>query len=448
LEIAYRVLEPVLRRQLCVVLLHRAALLAINVATGIITARLLNPGGRGELAAIILGPLFLSGLATVGLPTALIFHLRSRKGREDVLVASALIFGAGTGLLAAVVGWWVMPLWLVQQPASVVTMAQLLVFATPISSIVLIGRAAWEARGRFTASSASLLLSSALTLIVLLILAGAGALTPTTAAWAYILTGLAPLVWILISLWSLYHPRWNGFRTASRQLLHYGGRSYGADLSATLAQYTDQALVVLLLRPEAMGVYVVALSLARILNILHSSVAMLLFPRLVALPAGDRVAFTAHAARVSTLVSVVAGAAMAMTGPLLLRLAYGPAYVEGALLLSILVCEVVIGGLTYVLLQPLLVVDRPGVVTIIQVAGLLACIAMLLVFVPAFGLEGAGLALLLATVLRLLLTIGAYPLVLKVAVPRPWMSRAEIVELARHAGAQWQALRGAGAPAS
>jgi O-antigen/teichoic acid export membrane protein len=273
-------------------------------------------------------------------------------------------------------------------------------------------------------------------------------LTPTTAALAYILTGLAPLLWMLISLWSLYRPRWRGFRTASRQLLHYGGRSYGADLSATLAQYADQAVVVLLLRPEAMGIYVVALSLARILNILHSSVAMMLFPRLVALPPRERVAVTVHVARVSTLLSVVAGTVMAAAGPLLLRVAYGPAYVEGALLLSILACEVVIGGLTYVLLQPLLVVDRPGVVTIVQTSGLLASIPMLLVFVPAFGLEGAGLALLLAAVLRLAMAICAYPLVLKAAVPRPWMSRSEMAELARHAGAQWQALRGVASDAA
>ena len=51
--------------------LARVLILAINMGTGIITARFLGPQGRGEQAAIILWPQLLAYLMTLGLPAAL-----------------------------------------------------------------------------------------------------------------------------------------------------------------------------------------------------------------------------------------------------------------------------------------------------------------------------------------------------------------------------------------
>ena len=48
----------------------------INICTGIISARLLGPSGRGELASILLGLQLISLLSIVGLPTSSIFYLK------------------------------------------------------------------------------------------------------------------------------------------------------------------------------------------------------------------------------------------------------------------------------------------------------------------------------------------------------------------------------------
>ena len=49
-------------------ILTRLLILAINVGTGIITARLLGPEGRGEQAAMALWPQLLGYAMTLGLP--------------------------------------------------------------------------------------------------------------------------------------------------------------------------------------------------------------------------------------------------------------------------------------------------------------------------------------------------------------------------------------------
>jgi O-antigen/teichoic acid export membrane protein len=441
--VARRAVAGLLNRPLPGILLNRATLLVVNAATGIITARLLSPAGRGELAALIVAPLFLSGVTTIGLPTALIFQLRRDPDSARRLVAAALSLSAVTGALAAIAGWRVMPFWLSHHPPAIQAGARLFALATPTCSLVITGRAAWEAEGRFWASSSSLLLSSALTLATLIGLGVSHRLTPMTAACAYILTGFAPLAWLLVSLWRSYRPQWRGLVDVSQQLLTYGGRAYGADLCGTLAQYTDQALVLSFLKPEAMGIYVVALSLSRVLMQLQGAVVMMLFPRLVALAPGETTAITARVARLSTVVTFAAAGCMAVGGPIVLRIAYGPAYVEGSFLLAVLLCEAVLAGLTQVLLQPLMACNRPGIATVIQVIGLAAGIPILMVLVPAFGLEGAGVGLLLSTLGRLILSVLAYPYVLDAAIPRLWPSRVDLTDLAQEAGGYWNALRGA-----
>ena len=165
------------------VLMNRATLLVINIATGILTARVLNPAGRGQLAALVVAPLFFSGVTTVGLPTALISTSGDGRIRRTVwsgppdpqwidraahrgrrLVGHTSLAEAATG----------------GNHRRGTTVA----LATPISSIMLTGRAAWESEGRLWASSTSLLMSSALTLVVLAGLWFAHALTPMTAASA------------------------------------------------------------------------------------------------------------------------------------------------------------------------------------------------------------------------------------------------------------------------
>jgi O-antigen/teichoic acid export membrane protein len=89
--------------------------LAINVGTGIITARLLAPDGRGMLAAMILWPQLLAGLLALGLPSALLYNVKRRPEIAHALVGAALITGAVMGVVAILVGELSNPRWLNDQ---------------------------------------------------------------------------------------------------------------------------------------------------------------------------------------------------------------------------------------------------------------------------------------------------------------------------------------------
>jgi len=124
-------------------------------------------------------------------------------------------------------------------------------------------------------------------------------------------SGLAPVAWMMRRLWRKFQPSLGSFQESAKLLFSYGIRSYGIDLCGTMSLYVDQALVVRLLAPDQMGTYVVALSLSRMLNLFHTSVVMVLFPKAVSRLPREVAAMTSRAMRMSTLLSAFAGIGIA-----------------------------------------------------------------------------------------------------------------------------------------
>ncbi|MCC7127049.1 MAG: polysaccharide biosynthesis C-terminal domain-containing protein [Acidobacteria bacterium] len=430
------IVEP---RRLPTVLLTSMTLrfgtIALNAVTGIVTARALHPAGRGELAAMILWPMLFAGLTTMGLPSALVYYLRREPERAAAFIGWALVLCTAASIAGTAVGWFIVPPWLGHHAPEVIRAAQLCLLTTLLCSLTLAGRAVWEARGWFTWSSVSQVITPLMVVIGLAVLIWRGALTPVTAAAVYVLAGLPSLLWILTSIVLTCRPSLAGDWPLRQRLAHYGVRSYGVDLCGILAIYLDQALVVGLLSSASMGIYAVALSLSRVIGAIHASVAMIVFPRAVGLAPEAMVTAVARSARMGTLASTATGLVVMAAGPMLLPWLYGASYAAAVVLLPILLAEAVMAGLAQVLLQGFLAAGRPGVATLV-LGGSLACsIPLFLVLVPAFGVAGAAFALLGGSSLRVLFIILAYRRMLGLTPPRVWISGADFMDLARYRAA-------------
>jgi O-antigen/teichoic acid export membrane protein len=386
---------------------------------------------------MILWPVFLAGALTLGLPSALTFQLKSNPEKRSQLLGAALVLTSLSGAIGTITGLLFMHAWIPQYSPRVILFARIFLLNTPLSALMLTGRAALESRGDFAASNKLFIVPPALTLLVLEILWGTGTLTPFSAGLAYVPAGIPPFLWMIRRLWQGFRPSLRSFVDSARLLFTYGIRAYGIDLCGTMSLYVDQALVVRMLQPEMMGTYVVALSLSRMLNAFHASVVMVLFPMAVSRSAEAVREMTSRAARMSTLLTAFAAVAAAFLGPYVLALVYGKEYKGATMVLRILVLEAVLSGATLVLSQAFMALERPGVITALQVTGLVLTLPLMLVFVPRLGIVGAGLALLLSTTARLLFVLASYPLFLKMRMPRVF-PRAE--DLRFMADAVWKTL--------
>jgi O-antigen/teichoic acid export membrane protein len=407
------------------------AIIGVNAATGVITARGLLPAGRGELAAMILWPVFLANTSTFGFPSALTFQMKSTPKKSSELLGAAFLLAILASAIAMVLGLLFMKSWIPQYSLKTILFAQIFLIVTPLTSLLNVGRAAFLARGEFGAANALLACSPALTLVLLIGLLIAHSLTPYSAAIAYMPVGIVPVVWMMWRLWRLFHPSVRSFRRSAQLLFSYGARSYGIDLCGTMALYVDQVIVVRFLMPDMMGVYVVALSLSRMLNVFHTSVIMVLFPKAVSQSAEAVREMTGRAMRMSTLLTASTAVCIVVLGAPLLSLLYGHEYGSAAPVLRILVVEVVVAGATLVLGQAFMALGRPGVVTALQVTGLLLVVPLMLILVPRYGIVGAAVALLFSTTSRFLFVLVSFPLFLKVPVPHLFPNREDVLYMAR-----------------
>ena len=395
----------------------RILFVLINAGTGIITARALHPAGRGELAALGVWPNFLGSLMTLGLPSALIFWSRAEPENKSGLMWASLPLTIVLGLLAMLIGIAGIPFWLSQYSPEIIRMAQLFMLNAVIVLLIANARAASEAENDFFASSLALCLSPLLAFFGLLSLQLAHLLTPVTAASAYIVSGIPSCIFLLFRLRRNFHKPPAHIPAAMGKLLHYGVRSYGVDICGTLSLYADQAIVVHLLNPDAMGTYVVALSLSRTLNVIHQAVAAVLFPKAVSLQPKELLSMTGRAIRISTLCTAACGAAVALLGPVLLSLLYGREYRGATIILNILIVEVVVTGATLVLTRAYMALGRPGLVTILQSSGLVLSLPLLFLLVPRWGVTGASVALLTAALVRLIFALCSFRFVLGLPAP-------------------------------
>lgn len=407
-------------------ILSKVLILGLQAGTGIVTARWLGPAGRGELAAMILWPLFIASVTTLGVPSSLIYYLRHRPELRAKLIAHGLCMAAVLGVIAALLGALILPWWLHQYARPIVLAAESFLITVPLCAVTLVGRAVLEASHEFSSSNAIQTLTPFVTLVGLLIFVSAHRMSPYTAAIAYIAASLPAFFYMLVRVHRVGMTRSRFHLSIVRQILGYGIRSYGVDVLGTLALQVDQVLVVSLLSPSAMGSYVVVLSLSRMLNLFQNSVVMVLFPKAAGRSTKEVLVMTGNAVRISGLVTALCGVFVCVGGPTLLRFLYGQEYVGAVGALRILVVEVVLSGATFVLAQAFMALDRPGVVTILQGAGLSLCVPMMLWLIPRYGIYGAAISLLASTVMRLILVCAGFRIFLKSTPPRLLPTSADV----------------------
>ena len=394
--------------------------LGINVLTGVITARFLGPEGRGEFAAITLGPPLLGYAFALALPSAVLYHAKKDPLHQREIAGMAVAMSAIAGIVATIVGEILAPVLLRHAAPDTLRYARwMMIFALPATvSTVLV--ALLQLEGQFHLYNRLRYLPLLLTLAGLVALALAQALTPLTAALAYFLPGV--LVFISLVWWVCRHipPTIAGSLAALRPLTSYAGRAYGGEVASTLLAQVDKVFLVNLLSPASFGVYVVAFNLSRLITSLASAIAPVLLPKTAGRCVSEVTTTTGRVLAAATPLLILPAIGFIGAGGLLLRWLYGVEFAVGQWALSGLIVEAVVASITLVITQPYLAVNRPGVITVIQASSLPVLALAMWLLVPTWGINGAALGLLVSTGYRASAIYLAYRFLLRAPAPRLW----------------------------
>lgn len=359
---------------------------------GILMARAVGPGVRGEYAAVIawLGVLLLAGEA--GQTAAVCFYVARDPRRARGYVASARATMLVTGVIALAVGYVAAPV--LAHGAPGLTSAYRLAFGGSV--IAFTGASytfALQARSigrwnlvRFT--------QPALGLAGFIVLWHLRMLNLQTAVGTLIASMTIQLC--LAYYWCRRCDLAPGCAQAKfvRPLLRYGLCQLAAATPTSVNAYLDQLLLSQVAPPASLGCYAIAVSVAGIPVPLVSAIGSVAFPRLAA--QRGAAAQDGRFPRLALLTS--AGAASAVLLPVaasahwLIPLAFGAAYRSAVPLVWILAPGGVFFASGQVAGDLLRGLGRPGLVAAAQGLAAVFTVALLFALLPSVGVAAAAIA--------------------------------------------------------
>lgn len=395
-------------RNVAGLLLTSAVGVPIGFATSVVLARFLTPEDRGAYALAIAFATLLANFAQLGWASASVYRLRRMGSDRAQVVAAALLFMAVSSCVTLAIAHalqpWLAPTLLRGVPDAAYRLALGL---TPflLLGVVLDG----VARGidRFAISNwyrVLVLLATLGAAGVLLVWLSGGLLEMLEATLALrVVLGIGLVVAVVRVTGISARIRVDEIREAAR----FGVKNYATSMATRVRERADLFLIALFLDPAQVAFYAIAYNLLARIKTLTEALGQAAFPELAQL--GDRAGgFACEVTRQSLLLVAVAAGGLALTAWFLVPWIFGAPYAASVTPLLILVPGLLFATCYRVLFRYFMAVDQQRYNIAAQNAALVTGIVASLVLIPRFGIAGAAVSSVCASLVEASVVIHAF----------------------------------------
>lgn len=397
-------------------LMTTVAITAIGFITSVITARALGPEGRGLLSGALMIATLAANLSLVGLANSFIYHKGAgRPFNYKWFMVASLLFVAAFSVVLGYLG---------MQITGEKRLHDQLVLILCVTSVT-------AAQGYFYALSQLhdglrffnlmrflLVIGNLILLLILLLVYDVIDFKYILVTQMLVSAGLT----LLGIAWARKNKVWDSVVTDAqpatwKDMLGYGISHHGTVVLGLLLVNFDKITLLHIGTIIEYGFYALAFTTSRLIGAVQEAVSTALYSRF----AGKDINELSHNVRVAfrlTFAPMLAMAAIgAMLSPWLIVWVYGESFASTTIPFAVLLFECVISGASWTLAQRFNAGGRPGLVFVRQFISVLP-VFMALPFLPEQNIHVyLSVLMLLGAILRLSITLGIYPLVLKERVP-------------------------------
>ena len=373
----------------------RVAMMGLALASSVVLARWLGPEGRGIFALVLILPELAASFGLFGFDQANTVYSGLEPGGRRALVwhsvviaaiaGGALVLGGATYLALGAPGFRSLihgPLWLYLVPLSAVPLRLL----TEYWGSILRGMNLIGLINAYEVGTKVVSLSLLIALVIGLRFGVAGAIW---ADWVIGIGGAFLLLALLqrVGLWgkpSLDAALW-------RRSGKFAFPAYCASILSFLNYRVDQIILALMVPPEQLAFYVVAVGLAERMWLPTGAVAMALLPHLTTTPDRDP-ALPATIARHVIIWTGAACVGVFVLADFIVRILYSSTYAPAAVALRWLLPGIFMLSLGKVLIAELLAREKIGVTFWMGTVVVITNFGGNLMLIPRMGIAGASLA--------------------------------------------------------
>jgi O-antigen/teichoic acid export membrane protein len=371
-------------------MIGNGATLALTVVTGVLTARLLHPSGRGEVAAIVAWAGLVYLLSSVSIREAFVYHECRRAAPASQVVGTAVAMVGVLAIAGIAASQVVVPLVFDSQgPEVVATARTFMVMALPLMGYeVAIGLLEAHQRFGWVAISRVALPASIATGIFLAWAADRVTVTAVLAIHTLSYTALTvALLALLVGRIGISAPS----MSLARSALRYGVRVQGQTLGSLANSRLDVVVMPAVVTTTDIGRYSVAVSAASIIMPVFGQLKSVVFAYGARRDSVDAMPLVERTLRVVLIASAVAALLLALVAPVLVRVLYGADFGGAVAPLRLLLPGMIFWSGTSILAGGLNAVNRPASSSRAQLMGVAVTVIGLLVLLPSLGIAGAAL---------------------------------------------------------
>jgi O-antigen/teichoic acid export membrane protein len=365
--------------------------LGLGILTGVLSARMLGPVGRGEYAAIIIWPMAIASFLGFGISQAAVFHLGQRTFTGSETATAVTVIGLVQSALSIIIGLAVIPLALAKYSLTVQHLGIVFVLFTPMLILSIYPANLFQGlqdlpRFNLIRLVAPLAYAAALVGIYVSHRASLSLVIDSQLAGYVLAMALGSIMaWKRL----LLRVQWNA--VAIPRLFHYGLRIQGLSIATYFNLRVDQLLLSLLVPPRQLGLYAVAVSLSTAVAMFPQAAGIVAFSRGSSQHGENAKATIGVAFRASLIWLLVSCSALYALAPFLIRLVFGEAFNGSILACRILLPGALMTGLSFVLYNAASALGRPGLASYAEGASVIVTAAGLYLLIPRYGYMGAAI---------------------------------------------------------
>jgi enterobacterial common antigen flippase len=385
-------MQGVRKKPVFVALSANFLLAALGTVTGILVARLLGPGGRGELAAITLWPSTLLVMGGLGIPHTIAYFVARQPQQVAKIYANALALAIIQWLVLVGVGLVVIPLALRREFAHVIPLALVFLLSIPLSLYAGIHMGILQGRLWMKQHSLLRVIPTGVYMLGLLLLFVLGKDN------LGMLVGLLLLTLFFscfLGLWFI-RAKINGDlrpdRGPLKAMLSYGLKTQLANSTQSLNLRLDQLIMSAFMSPQNLGYYAVAVTLSRAINPLSSAVSIVTLQEVASKEGNEHGQRLVVILRITFLMLLLLAVILIMLMPWLLPLLLGGEFIPASIPAQVLVVGSVFLGMNDVLAAGLRGMSRPGVPALAELCSLGMTVLLLYFLLPRYDIMGAAVA--------------------------------------------------------
>ena len=371
----------------------------LGLVGSIILARWLGPSQRGVFAAIILIPTIVQYFINFGLSSTTIYFAAQANSNKSAIWSSLIVISLIQSLIGIVIGYFVINFYLQKHGAGIIHLGHLYLLTVPLGLFSMYATYMLQGASHFKVTNLLKCIVPIGYCVGIIWLKFQQYLTIDNLVYVQLFIQFS---YLIIALFLLHRIILTQFIFKIEynfiyQMLNYSVKIWFGDISQLANSRIDQFLIGGILSNKDLGIYTIALSVAKFTNVVADAVTTIMLPSVTSKNLfQEKVTETLNFYKKYWIFSIFFHLIYAFSLPILLPFVFGSAYSE-----AIIICQVLVMGSFFINAKTVLGggvfgMGFPEIMSYVEVIGLVISLIFSVLMINLYGLIGVAIAIALS----------------------------------------------------